>query len=197
MFGPTRVTPFRILQHASSSLSRDSFAHFDRLVLNDTWPRHRPALMAQRWRSVGECDWRSTPPQAARPDEPSAAVQAAPGPDGRFAEPQSCQVLRPPIASARTIEASELTQNGRAFDLGREMAPGEHRAAAAVARSRKGGESFVSSIHEGRPAWRPASTWTSTWTPGQSSHSSWQPPAATTFRLSDLQVERTKRKSAE
>ena len=41
----------------------------------------------------------TTPAQAARPDEPSAAVQAALGSDGRVDGPQSCQVFRHPNTS--------------------------------------------------------------------------------------------------
>ena len=55
-----------------------------------------------------------TPPsQATRPDEPSAAVQAAFGFDERFDESQSGQVFPPSKISPRTIEASEFTQNAK------------------------------------------------------------------------------------
>ena len=57
-----------------------------------------------------------TPPtQAARPDEPSAAVQAAPGSDGRIDEPQSCQVPSPCGASPLRLRWADIDASWLAF----------------------------------------------------------------------------------
>ena len=89
---------------------RDGDSH----VCEQAGPRcRRDRLM---WRALGQwvrVSGETPPSQAARLDEPSAAVQAAHGSDKRFDESQSGQVPLLSNISVRTIEALEITQKAK------------------------------------------------------------------------------------